>query len=179
MNTHSVNLSSDEGNMESRLWEYIDGFSDPGERSAIEKLIAENSEWRVLYHELLQVHQSISLAELEQPSLRFTKNVMEEIAKYQIAPATRSYINKRVIWSIGIFFITMILGSLIYAVGQIDWSVAGDTNATLGIDLDKVNFGKVFDNNFVNIFMMLNIVLGLMLLDRYLSKQKKKYMPHQ
>jgi hypothetical protein len=46
----------------------------------IETLIQENKEWRALYHELLQVHQALTGTELEQPSLRFTKNVMEEIA---------------------------------------------------------------------------------------------------
>ena len=99
--------------MEVQLWEYIDGFSNEAEKSAIEKLIAENAEWKAKYHELLEVHQSLNLVELEAPSLRFTKNVMEEIAKYQIAPATKTYINSKIIWGIGVFFITMIVGFLI------------------------------------------------------------------
>lgn len=76
--------------IEVRLWEYIDGFSNDAEKSAIEKLIAENAEWKAKYHELLEVHQSLNLVELEGPSMRFTRNVMEEIAKYQIAPATKN-----------------------------------------------------------------------------------------
>jgi len=34
----------------------------------------------------------------------------------------------------------------------------------------------MFNNTFVNAFMMLNIVLGLMLLDRYLDRKKKEFM---
>jgi hypothetical protein len=159
--------------IEARLWEYIDGFSEGEERSAVEKLIAESAEWKAKYHELLEVHQSINLVELEQPSMRFTKNVMEEIAKYHIAPATKTYINNRIIWGIGIFFITVIVGFLVYGFAQVDWTAASDSKSTLGVDLGKIDYSKMFSNNFVNMFMMLNVVLGLFLLDRYLDNRKK------
>jgi hypothetical protein len=162
--------------MEVRLWEYIDGFSSDAERSAIEKLIAENTEWKAKYNELLKLHQSLNLVELEEPSLRFTKNVMEEIAKYHIAPATKTYINTKIIWGIGIFFITVIAGFLVYGMAQIDWTAAQDPKSALGIDFTKVNYISMFNNTFVNIFIMLNVVLGLMLFDRYLSNKKKEYM---
>jgi preprotein translocase subunit Sss1 len=162
------------GEIEVKLWEYIDGFSSGEERSAIEKLIAENAEWKAKYHELLEVHQSLNLVELEEPSLRFTKNVMEEIAKYQIAPATKTYINSKIIWGIGIFFITMIVGFLIYGIAQIDWTVAGDSKSTLGVDLTKVDYSQMFNSNLMNGVMMLNVILGLVLLDRFLSNKNKK-----
>ena len=165
-----------DGGIEVRLWEYIDGFSNAEEKSAIEKLIAENAEWKAKYHELLEVHQTINLVELEQPSLRFTKNVMDEIAKYHIAPATKEYINKKVIWGIAAFFITVIAGFLIYALAQINWSAASKHNSTIGIDLTKVDYSAVFNNTFVNMFMMINVVLGLMLLDRYLSDRKQQLL---
>jgi len=160
--------------MEIKLWEYIDGFSNDEERSVIEKLIAENAEWKAKYHELLEVHQSLNLVELEQPSLRFTRNVMEEIAKYQIAPATKTYINSKIVWGIGIFFITMIVGFLIYGFAQIDWSAASQTKNPLGIDLAKVDYSQMFNNNLMNGIMMLNVILGLFLFDRYLSNKNKK-----
>ena len=69
--------------MEERLWDYIDGLSSPAERSAIEELVAANIEWQQKYRELLGVHQLMNSTELEAPSMRFTKNVMEEIARYQ------------------------------------------------------------------------------------------------
>lgn len=176
MNTNFLNNPSGEEGMEVRLWEYIDGFSNDAEKSAIKKLIAENAEWRAKYHELLQVHQSLNLVELEEPSLRFTKNVMEEIAKYHIAPATKTYINKKVIWGIGIFFITVILGFLIYGIAQINWTAAQDSKSALGVDFTKVDYTSMFNNTFVNVFMMLNVILGLMLFDRYLNSRKKEYM---
>jgi hypothetical protein len=162
--------------IEIKLWEYIDGLMDPSEKSAIEKLIEENREWRAKYHELLDLHQSIDLVELEAPSMRFTKNVMDEIARHHIAPATREYINKKVIWGIAAFFLTVIASFVIYGISQIDWTAGNTDGALSGVDLTQVDYSKMFNNNFVNVFMMLNIVLGLMLFDRYLAARKEKYM---
>lgn len=162
--------------IEVRLWEFIDGGSSDAERSAIERLIAENAEWRAKYQELLEVHRSLNMVELEEPSLRFTRNVMEEIAKFQIAPATRTYINKKVIVGIGLFFLTMVVAFLVYGVSQIDWKAAGDSGSTLGLDLTRVDYSQVFNNTFVNLFILLNVVLGLVLLDRYLSNKNKQLM---
>src|SRR6478672_13555670 len=103
----------DKLDMELRLWEYIDGLSTTEEKSVVETLIRENAEWRALYQELLQTHQSLAVIDLEEPSMRFTKNVMEEIAKYQIAPATKTYINNRIIWGIGAFLVVLVIGFLI------------------------------------------------------------------
>jgi len=160
-------------NMDERLWDYIDGQSSIDEKSSIEKLLQNNSEWRLKYHELLEAHKLFQSSELEEPSLRFTKNVMEEIAKYHIAPATKTYINKRIIWSIGIFFITLFVAFLVYGFAQMDWNSSRDTN--LPVDFSKVNISKFFSNTYVNIFMMINVVLGLFLLDNYLSNKRKAF----
>ncbi len=160
-------------NMEERLWNYIDGAAATDERSAIEKLLQDNAEWKAKYHELLEVNKLLQASELEQPSMRFTKNVMEEIAKLHIAPATKTYINKKIIWALGIFFITMLVGFLIYGFGQIDWTTQSDSK--LSVDLGKVDYSKFFNNSYMNFFMMINVVLGLFLLDRFLANKRKKF----
>jgi hypothetical protein len=165
-------MEENKNNVDDRLWEFIDGQSSIEEASAIEKLIETNKQWKEKYHELLELHQLVQSSALEEPSLRFTKNVMEEIAKYQIAPAAKAYINNKIIWGIGIFFITLFVGFLIYGFGQVDWNASG--NDKLPIDISKVDYGKFFNNTYVNVFMMINVVLGLMLLDRYLAAKKKK-----
>jgi hypothetical protein len=161
--------------MEARLWNYIDGFANQEEKSIIGKLIAEQESWSRKYRELMEVHQVLQQSELEQPSMRFTRNVMEEIAKYHIAPATKQYINRKVIWGITGFFVILIVGFIVYGFNQINWSEGADPNQTLGIDFNKVDYSKMFSNTFVNLFMMLNVVLGLMLFDRYLENRKKLF----
>jgi hypothetical protein len=164
------------GGIEQQLWSYIDGFSSAEEKTAVEKLIASNLDWKNKYHELLEVHQLMSSSDLEQPSMRFTKNVMEEIAKFHIAPATKNYINKKIIWGIAAFFITIIAGFLIYAFAQVDWNFQDNSKPLL--DLSTINMSKIFNNNFVNGFMMVNVLLGLVLLDRVLANKRKKFQKH-
>lgn len=165
--------------IEERLWDYIDGHALPEEKSAIEQLIESNIEWRNKYHELLDVHQLMSNSlELDEPSMRFTQNVMEDIAKFHIAPAAQSYINKRIIRGIFAFFLLTIAGFLIYGLGQMNWSGGGgSTTLPFNVDIsaiNKVDFSKFFNNTYTSIFVMINAVLGLVLLDMYLGKKKKQ-----
>jgi hypothetical protein len=159
--------------IEERLWDFIDGTCNAEEKTFIEQLIATNAEWKAKYKELLEVNQLMSDIDLEEPSMRFTQNVMEEIGKFQIAPAAQSYINKRVIWGIGTFFLLSIVGFLIYGFGQVDWASTSG-NSKMPIDFSKVDLSVFFNNTYTNVFMMVNAVLGLALLDMYLGKKKKQ-----
>jgi hypothetical protein len=67
----------------------------------------------------------------------------------------------------------MIIGFLIYAIAQINWS-EGTANNSIGIDLSKLDYSRIFSNNFINVFMMLNVVLGLLFFDRYLADKRNK-----
>jgi len=171
------NAHFSEEQMEPRLWEYIDGTSVTEDISIVQKLIEENQQWREKYNELLEVHQLINSTDLEEPSMRFSKNVMEEISRLQITPAASSYINHRIIWGIGIFFIVLIVGFLIYGIGQIDWN-ASSGSSSLPVDFSKVDYSAFFNNTYINIFMMINVVLGLMLLDKVLSNKREKNYTH-
>ena len=162
-----------EQNIEERLWNYLDGTAPAEEKTLIEKLLQTDTAWKQKYHELLEVNELLKSSELEAPSLRFSKNVMEEISKLHIAPATRTYINKKIIWGLGFFFIALIVGFLIYGFGQMNFSSGEET--TLSKNLDKIDFSKFFSNTWVNVFMMINVVLGLLLLDNYFSNKRKEF----
>jgi len=170
--------------MEDRLWNYIDGGCSPAEKSAIESLIASNREWQEKYRELLNVHQLLNDSELEAPSMRFTKNVMEEISRYHIAPATKSYLNKNVIRGIGAFFLTMIAGLLTFVLSQFKWSSGTHTSTSpiklpsvdnLGLDkLNKIDYSKTFNSAWVIGFMLVLVVMGWVLLDMYIQQKKSQ-----
>lgn len=162
-----------EQNMEERLWEYIDGTATAENRQGIETLLQSQAAWKEKYRELLEINQLLQASELEAPSLRFTKNVMEEITRLQIAPATKSYINNKIIWGIGLFFITLLVAILGYGFSQMDWTSTGDSSFTE--QLSKIDTSKFFNNDLINVFMMINVLLGLVLLDNYFSNKRNKY----
>jgi hypothetical protein len=172
MNTEDMNDATGAA-AEERLWDYIDGSATAAEKTAIAQLIESNAAWRAKYKELLEVQQLIQSTELEEPSMRFTKNVMDEIAKLHISPAAKNYLNKKVIRGLAFFFISIIVGFLIYGFGQIDWTAQGDTK--MPVDLGKIDYSRFFNNNYVNVFMMINVILGLFLLDRFLANKRKEF----
>jgi len=158
--------------MEERLWEYIDGTATTEDRLRIEALLQSQAEWKDKYSELLEINQLLHSSDLEAPSLRFTKNVMEEITRLQIAPAAKSYINNKIIWGIGIFFITLMVAILGYGFSQMEWTSTDKSSFT--DQLSKIDTSKFFNNDLINAFMMINVLLGLVLLDNYLSNKRNK-----
>lgn len=161
-------------NIEEQLWNFIDGTISANEKTVIEKLLETDAVWRAKYQELLQVNELLHSSRLDAPSMRFTKNVMDQITKAHIAPAAKSYINKKIIWGLGFFFITLIITFLIYGFAQMDW-VAGSENGTITKKIDSLDFSKFFNNTLVNVFMMINLVLGLFLLDNFLTNKRKEF----
>jgi hypothetical protein len=162
--------------IEQHIWDYIDGFSSTDEKQMVERLLQSDQQWIAVYRELKGLNGLIGETDLlEQPSMRFSKNVMEEVAKYKIAPATKSYINKKIIYGIAAFFILSIIGFLIYGISFIDMTKPGSGNIP-DMNLNKLNvdWSKYLNSTMLNIFLLLDVVAGLMLLDRYLRRKKEE-----
>ncbi len=171
---NEINRPAGDERMEERLWEYLDGIASAEEKTIIDELVRNNAAWKAKYEELLEVNQLLQSSELETPSMRFTKNVMEEITKLHIAPAAKSYINNKIIWALGLFFIIMIIGFLIYGFGQVDWT-ASEGSSSFSEKISSIDYSKFFNNTWINVFMMINVVLGLFLFDNYLSTKRKQF----
>lgn len=157
--------------MEEKLWSYIDGFSTGADKAEIELLLKNDILWKDAYQELLSVQQLLHSSELEEPSMRFTRNIMEEIARFHIAPATKTYINKKIVYGLGIFFTAIIAGLLIFTAVLVHLSPASSDSFNNG--LDRFDWGKIFNSTSLKIFLMVNTVLVLVLFDRYLSGKKQ------
>jgi len=159
--------------MEQRIWDYIDGLCSDAEKAVIMQQLTENPAWRSKYTELLGVHEMLGKQELDMPSLRFTKNVMEEIALYHVAPATKNYINKNVIRGITAFFLLMIAGLFVYFIGQLHWSGNSSNNILPeSLDANKMNWSKLLNNSYINIFLGISAILGLILVDKFIQARK-------
>ena len=167
-------MNPDNNHIEAQCWAYIDGILPSGEKNLVEELIRTEAAWKAKYEELKSLNDLMHQSELEAPSMRFTKNVMEEIGRLSIAPASRKYINSKIIWGISFFFIALLVGFLAYGFGQTDWS-GGSGNNDFTKKISQVDFSKFFSNSLVNVFMMVNIILGLFLLDNYLGMKRKQY----
>ena len=84
-----------------------------------------------------------------------------------------SHFNNKIIWGIGIFFLGIIVAILAYGFSQMEWSTSA--NSTFSDQLEKIDVSKFFNNTLINVFMMINVVLGLVLLDFYLGNKRKQF----
>ncbi len=163
-----------EQEMDVQLWEYIDGICNETDAERIALLIKENAAWAEKYAELIAFNSEIvGSIELEQPSLRFTKNVMEAVAATHIAPAAKKYINPIIIRGIAAFFVVMILSTLVYAFATASYG-SNSSSFFSELSLSKLDLSGIYSSAFLKVFMMVNIVLGLVLADGVLRKEKKR-----
>jgi hypothetical protein len=159
--------------IEMQVWEYIDGICTEAERERIAGLIANDELWSSKYNELVALNEEIaSNLEMEQPSMRFTKNVMEMVADVKIAPAAKQYINYGIIKGIAAFFIITITGFLGYALLNEKWGSAGTTYNFNALNLNKLQLPSLFNSGVFNLIIALNIILALVFADMILRRKK-------
>ncbi|HLP38882.1 hypothetical protein [Lacibacter sp.] len=160
--------------MEEKIWGYIDGTSSKEEIAFVEQMIAADAIWRAKYSELKEINQLLKAdMELEQPPMRFSMNVMDQLQGLKPAPATKKYINKTIIRSIAVFFIVTIVGFLIYSFTLIDWSSSTATGEGYQLPSISFDYKLLLNSTWLNVLLMLNVVMGLLYLDNYLRRNKK------
>ncbi len=64
---------------ETLLWKYIDGDCTPAELALVEKMLAEEERIRKHFATMQLLHGDLLHLEMEEPSMRFTANVMEQL----------------------------------------------------------------------------------------------------
>lgn len=153
--------------IEQQLWDYIDGNLDEIQRKNIEEKIESNAAVKLQYEELLNLNFAFSEMELDEPSMSFTRNVMENVALEPAPVSLKTRVDTRIIFSIGAFFAISILGLLGYIL----------YNSTFTMP----NFGKYFTADFnldkyitptaIYVFIGLDIIIGLIFMDYVLRRK--------
>ena len=156
--------------MEERLWNWLDGLCSQTETKQLQEMVDTLPEWKASYAELQELHKSLKTdMELMQPSMRFSKNVMEQIALTSITNTSKAYLNNRIIWAIGGIFVALISAVLLYAIGMVDWAAqSGNSSSLPKTGLEKVNWSQAFGGSFTTIAVIIIGLLCMVLLDQYL-----------
>lgn len=100
--------------MQELLWKYAEGTCQAAEKAEIEKLLASDPSLREELEMIQQIHRVLDKMEPEQPSMRFSKNVMEALPDIYSQPAPEplvSFFWKKIFWGAvvagvaGVFFL--------------------------------------------------------------------------
>lgn len=154
--------------IEEEIWAYIDDACEPAERLEIEAKIASDPEYHRLHSELMQVHLMISAEELDEPSMSFTRNVMEQV-RLEIPPvALKTKVDNRIIYSIAAFFTLSILAIFVYALANSSYSMSAFKLPEMNVDLAMSPEATSFS---VKAFLFLDLALALVYFDRFLRKK--------
>lgn len=156
-------------NMEERLWNWLDGLSTEAEATELQQMVNTLPEWKAKYAELLDVHNSLTAdMELMQPSMRFTKNVMEQIAALTIQTTAKKYLNNKIILGIGGLFVALISAIVVYAIGMVDWATGSGSSSLPKTGLENVDWSFSFGGSFTTIAVIIISLLSMVFLDQYL-----------
>lgn len=156
--------------IEQQLWDYIDGNLDESSKKAIEEKIESDAGIKAQYEELLKLNLVFNTLDLEEPSMSFTRNVMESIAFAPAPVAMKTKVDKKIIYSIGGFFIISILSLFGYVLYNSNLSMP-----KLGFNINfNFNLDQYITPAVLYSFLFFDLVIGLVFLDQFLRKRIHK-----
>ncbi|RDC56899.1 hypothetical protein DU508_06765 [Pedobacter chinensis] len=153
--------------IEQQLWDYIDGNLDATQAKAIEEKINADAEIKIRYEELLNLNLAFEEMELDEPSMSFTRNVMESVALEPAPTTLKTKVNKNIIYTIGGFFVISLMAMFGYVLYKSNLQLSN-------FDLDlNVNFNwdKYITPTTVYCFLFADLVIGLVFLDHLMRKK--------
>lgn len=157
--------------IEEEIWDYIDGNCTAAQTLVIEARIGSDPAYSALYKEFMDIHQQMAEIDLEEPSMSFTRNVMEQV-ELEIAPvALKTKVDKRIIYSIAAFFALSIIGVFGYALANSNFSFS-TIDYHFNFQMESVDFGKYVTPTFIKVFLFVDVLLGLVYLDSLLRRRK-------
>lgn len=156
--------------MEDLLWDYIDNRVTPAERAEIEALLASDAALREQYAALLEVHATLMTADREEPSLRFTKNVMDAIADQSIAPATPTYVNKKIIRGITTALLSLLGATFAYVLVLLKRTPSKDSNFKL--DIPQVSIPAVHLDPYLSVFILIALLSAFFWIDALRQRRR-------
>ena len=153
--------------IEQQLWDYIDGNLDATQTSAIEEKINSDAAIKFQYTELLNFNSALNHLEIDEPSMSFTRRVMDNIVLERAPITLKTKVNTNIIYGIGGFFLCSLTGLFGY--------VLYHSNITL----PEFNFGKILVLRFdqyltpttLYAFLFADLVIGLVYLDYFFRKR--------
>jgi hypothetical protein len=154
--------------IEEQIWDYIDSSGTAGHRLEIERKIATDETYRSVYTELSAIHQQIGEISLDEPSMSFSRNVMEMVNLEMPPVSLKTKVDNRIIYSIAAFFILAMAVILVYVVSNIQLTMP---KMTLTISMDQY-LGQYVSPVFIKSFLFIDTIIGFLYLDRLLRRKR-------
>lgn len=157
--------------IEQKIWDYLDGKYAPTEARAIEELIGTDPEYKAAYEEITMIHQSLQQMDWEEPSLAFTRNIMDKIKDEPVPGSIQALVDKRIIRGLLGVFLGVIVAGLLIVLFQVDWSDGGGN--TFGLKIPERVLSVSASNWALKAFFFADTVIFLYLFDYFMRRRTK------
>lgn len=156
--------------IDEQIWEYIDGELSGKEREAVAKKIADDKSYASVYVEMLELHRLMAAVELDEPSMSFTRNIMDQVNLEMPPLALKTKVDKRIIYGLTAIFLA--------AIGSVSWLAISYANfpalplPTLPSFDFNLNMAQFVSPMSLQIFFFIDVLLALLYLDRLYRSKK-------
>ncbi|WP_199117931.1 anti-sigma factor [Pedobacter sp. ASV28] len=151
---------------EEQLWNYIDGFCTDAEKVEVEDALNNDKELLKHYEQLLAISKQLGQLEAEEPSMSFTRNVMELVGQEMAPISLKTKVDRRIVYGIAAFFVLCLLVILCYALYTARPGFSfGMPKVHLALNLEGW-----FSRTALYAFLFVDLVLLLIYFDAYLRK---------
>lgn len=153
------------------LQDYMDGLCSPQKATEIENKLMTNTDWQMEFETLSELDSLLkSPGQMMEPSVRFTKNVMESIEGFHVAKPASAYLNKWIFYIISGLLGASLIAIFGVSIAQIDWS----TETASTFPLPTYNWDGLYSNKVLQAAIMANIILGFVLIETAVSRKNKE-----
>ncbi len=160
--------------IDEQIWAYIDGSCNASESQHMAEKIATDEHYAKAYQELLKLNELLMTDTLDEPSMSFSRNVMDAVALEMAPKKLTTRVNNNIIYGIAGFFIVSIAAIFIYI-------LANSTGSGMGFSMPAPTFSLDLSGMFsplaMKIFLIFDVALALIYLDRLL--RRKMHTPQQ
>ena len=153
--------------IEEQIWDYIDGGLSGKEREAVAKKIADDNAYATVYIEMLELHQLMATVELDEPSMSFTRNIMDQVNLETSPMALKTKVDKRIIYSLSAIFLVAIVSVSWFTMAYIQFPAFSLPSLHFNMNLEQFVSPLA-----LQLFFFIDILLALLYLDRLYRSKK-------
>lgn len=157
---------------EQQIWEYLDGTCDAATRALVEQQLLHNPDYKQLFVSVAALHEQLHTElTLEEPAMRFTRNVMDAVAGEKILKPARAYVNQWVIRGIAGVFIAVIGWMLARLLPTMSFTPG--TTSLLREATDTLDFSFLQKGRLTNAMLCMTGVALVMLIDAIVGSRRQ------
>lgn len=158
------------------VWQFHHQLLSPTEQEDVAIKIANSTQWANILDKIKQEELQFQTMEEEQPSMRFTKNIMDAIQPLEIKKPIHNYVNRKMIRLAAVYFLFVIAITLILFTVQIvqrDSSKSFQLNFSLINPIQLHSMTKFISPQLIYCFYGINLVTAMILIQNYLIHRIK------